>query len=66
MALLLIPFFMPLFLLGWVLTPREERELRVIESKREQCFGRTWGVVFGRESQVMRREALLGDEPPWF
>lgn len=51
MALLLIPFFMPLFLIGWVLTPREEREHRMLASEREQQFARTWGVVFGRESE---------------
>lgn len=50
MALLLIPFFMPLFLIGWVLTPREDREIRLTESKREKLFAQTWGVAYGRES----------------
>ena len=49
MALLLVPFFMPLFLIGWVLTPREEREHRLLESRREQEVAATWGVLYGRE-----------------
>ncbi len=49
MALLLVPFFMPLFLIGWVLTPREEREHRLMESRREQEIAATWGVLYGRE-----------------
>ena len=49
MALLLVPFFMPLFLIGWVLTPREEREHRLLESRREQEVAATWGVLFGPE-----------------
>jgi hypothetical protein len=49
MALLLIPLFMPLLLLGWVLTPREERELRLLESRSEQQIARSWGVLYGRE-----------------
>jgi hypothetical protein len=58
MALLLLPFFMPLFLLGWILTPREEREHRVLASRREQQIAATWGVMFGSESQLMRRDQL--------
>lgn len=49
MALLLVPFFMPLFLIGWVLTPREEREHRLLESRREQEVAATWGVLFAPE-----------------
>jgi hypothetical protein len=46
MALLLVPFFMPLFLIGWVLTPREEREHRLLESRREHEIAATWGVLY--------------------
>ena len=49
MALLLFPFFMPLFLIGWVLTPREEREQRLLESRRELEVAATWGVLYSRE-----------------
>ena len=55
---LLIPFFMPLFLVGWVLTPREEREHRLLKSRREQQFSRSWGLLYGRESEVMSRQDL--------
>ena len=58
MALLLIPFFMPLFLIGWVLTPREDREHRLVESDREKLFAETWAVAYGRESQRMHRDEL--------
>ncbi|PRQ04490.1 hypothetical protein ENSA5_07210 [Enhygromyxa salina] len=58
MALLLLPFFMPLFLVGWVLTPREEREHRLLQSRRELQFGRSWGLLYGRESEVLTREEL--------
>jgi hypothetical protein len=54
MALLLIPFFMPLLLLGWVLTWREDREQQLLE----QQVANTWGVLFGRESQVTSHEGL--------
>jgi hypothetical protein len=50
MALLLVPFFMPLFLIGWVLTPREEREHRLLESRRELEIAATWGVLYGQVS----------------
>lgn len=56
MALLLVPFFMPLFLIGWVLTPREEREHRLLESRREQEIAGTWGVLFGREVALPEHE----------
>ena len=58
MALLLIPFFMPLFLIGWVLTPREDREHRLMESDRVKLFAETWGVAYGRESQRLRLDDL--------
>ena len=58
MALIVLPFFMPLFLLGWVLTPPDEREQRKLESVREREFGETWGLVFARESQEMERDRL--------
>lgn len=61
MALLLLPFFMPLFLIGWVLTPREEREQRLLASERERQVSETWGVLFGRESQLMDRGTLGRD-----
>lgn len=48
MAFLLVPFFMPLFLIGWVLTPREEREHRLMASQRELEIEATWGVLYGR------------------
>lgn len=57
MALLLIPFFMPLLLLGWVVTWREDREQHLVE----QQVANTWGVLFGRESLVTSREQLLED-----
>jgi hypothetical protein len=57
MALLLLPFFMPLFLIGWVLTPRHERELR-LATKREREAGEVWRAVFASESQVMERDEL--------
>jgi hypothetical protein len=56
MALLLLPFFMPLFLIGWVLTPREEREHRLLETNREQEIAQTWGVLFGREVPATQEE----------
>ena len=65
MALLLLPFFMPLFLIGWVLTPREEREQRLLATERERSVRETWGVMFGRESQVMSREDVFDDGTQW-
>jgi hypothetical protein len=55
MALLFVPFFMPLLLLGWVLTWREDREQQLVE----QQVANTWGVLFGRESLVTSREQLF-------
>jgi hypothetical protein len=63
MALLLVPFFMPLLLLGWVLTSREERAQRLLDLEREQLIAESWGLMFGRESQVMSRERLFEDDP---
>lgn len=51
MALLILPFFMPLLLLGWVLTPREERELLEHERTSEREFAATWGQIFASEKQ---------------
>jgi hypothetical protein len=53
MALLLIPFFMPLLLLGWVLTTPEERAQQLLDMQRERQVAESWGVLFGRESAVM-------------
>jgi hypothetical protein len=53
MALILLPFFMPLLLLGWIL-PRDERRERALEARREQEFGETWAVLYATESQVMQ------------
>ncbi len=71
MELLILPFFMPLFLLGWIVVPEDERELRREEARKEKQLAATWAVLFGRESQVIERKALcLGsyepepDEPP--
>jgi len=49
MALIVLPFFMPLLLLGWVLTPRDERDQRQRERTREREFAETWGQLFARE-----------------
>jgi hypothetical protein len=57
MALLLIPFFMPLLLIGWALTWREDRAQQLLE----QQVANTWGVVFGRESQVTSRQQLFDE-----
>ena len=54
MGLILLPFFMPLLLLGWIL-PREERRERCLEARRERQFHNTWAVLYGSESQVMDR-----------
>jgi hypothetical protein len=62
MALLLIPFFMPLLLLGWVITSREERALQLQDLQQERQVAETWGVLFGRESQVISCERLFDDE----
>ena len=62
MALLLVPFFMPLLLLGWVLTSREERAQRLLDSEREQLIAESWGLLFGRESRLTTRERLFEDE----
>lgn len=62
MALLLIPFFMPLLLLGWVLTSREERALRLQDLKQEREVAETWGVLFGRESQVISGDRLFDED----
>jgi hypothetical protein len=59
MALLLVPFFMPLLLLGWVLTSREERAQRLLDSEREQQIAESWGLMFGRESQLTSRERFF-------
>jgi hypothetical protein len=59
MALLLVPFFMPLLLLGWVLTSREERAQRLLDSEREQLIAESWGLIFGRESQLTTRARLF-------
>jgi hypothetical protein len=61
MALLLIPFFMPLLLLGWVLTSWEERAQRLLDLEREQLIAESWGLMFGRESQLTTREGLFED-----
>lgn len=58
MTLLLIPFFMPLLLLGWVLTWREDRAQQVVE----QQVANTWGVLFGRESLITSRERLCEED----
>lgn len=55
MALFILPFFMPLFLLGWVLTPREERDLIARERVREREFAATWGQLYASESHVNGR-----------
>jgi hypothetical protein len=62
MALLLIPFFMPLLLLGWVLTSREEREQQLLDLQAEREVAETWGVLFGRESQVISCDRLFDEE----
>lgn len=58
MALFILPFFMPLFLLGWVLTPREERDLMKSERARERDYEATWGQLFASESQVQGRKLI--------
>jgi hypothetical protein len=58
MALLLIPFFMPLLLIGWVVAWREDREQQLLE----QQVANTWGVLFGRESLVTSREQLFDED----
>jgi hypothetical protein len=58
MAWLFVPLFLPLLLLGWVLTPREEREHRLLESRREQQFARSWGVLYCRETPPIRGAGL--------
>lgn len=58
MELLLLPFLMPLFLLGWVVPPDYERELRRTEVEQEKQIGATWALLFGRESQVIEIRAL--------
>ncbi|NVB37791.1 hypothetical protein G6O69_08095 [Pseudenhygromyxa sp. WMMC2535] len=50
MVVILLPFFMPLFLLGWVLDTDDERALAKEEARRERDFGATWGVHFAREA----------------
>ena len=50
MGLIMLPFFMPLLLIGWLVEPREERELRGHEARQERLFGETWAVLFGRET----------------
>ncbi|MCA9700842.1 MAG: hypothetical protein KC431_25160 [Myxococcales bacterium] len=49
MAFVLLPFFMPLFLLGWVLESADERALADMEAERERQIGETWAIVFARE-----------------
>lgn len=58
MSLLLIPFFMPLLLIGWAMTWREDRQQQLLE----QQVANTWGVLFGRESLVTSREQLFQDD----
>jgi hypothetical protein len=58
MALLLLPFFMPLLLLGWAMSWREDRAQQLLERQ----VANTWGVLFGRESQVTSRERLIEEE----
>ena len=62
MALLLIPFFMPLLLLGWVVTSREERAMQLMDLQKEREVAETWGVLFGRESQVISCDRLFEDD----
>jgi hypothetical protein len=47
MALILLPFFMPLMLLGWIFPPEHERELEEEQAEKERQFGQTWALVFG-------------------
>jgi hypothetical protein len=58
MALLLLPFFMPLLLIGWAMTWREDRAQQLLERQ----VANTWGVLFGRESQITSRERLIEEE----
>lgn len=58
MALILLPLFMPLLLLGWIIEADEERALRDKEAEQEAEVGATWAVVFGRESELIERRAL--------
>ncbi len=55
MALLLAPFFMPLFLLGWLFPPEHERELDAEQAESERQFGETWAMLYAREGE--------GEEP---
>lgn len=64
MGLVFLPFFMPLFLLGWVLPSEDERALQALEAEQERQIGETWAVLFCRESQVMDRGALAAFEDP--
>ncbi len=50
MALILLPFFMPLVLIGWIFPPEREREVDEEQAERERQFGRTWALLFGWEA----------------
>jgi hypothetical protein len=56
MALLLAPFFMPLVLIRWIFPEHDERELDEQEAEREQQFGATWAILYGRESGLIELE----------
>ena len=53
MALLLIPFFMPLMLIGWIFPPEHERELEEREAEQDRAYAATWALLYGRESEVI-------------
>lgn len=57
MALLLLPFFLPLMLIGWMFPPDDEREIEAQEAERERQFGQTWALLYGRESEVLELDA---------
>ena len=59
MGLLILPMFLPLLLIGWFITPADERELRCREAVRERQFGETWAQLFAREGELPASGALV-------
>ncbi len=49
---------MGLMLLGWLLPSDDERALLEIEAERERQVGASWGLLYGRESQLMEDREL--------
>lgn len=52
MQALLLCTLSPLLLLGWILEPDHESELRRRLSRSERDWDRTWGLLFGPMDEI--------------